>query len=142
MKAFKYLGMMLACVAVAFSLNSCGLLAGGVDDIGISEMTDNGTEVSWSFNELIYVATVHYGYDSQENITYHKVEHKFGSSILAKAAYEEMTDEDKAMYEEFRLSGKVIYITFSAEEFEGLTKSDVVATYNEMKEMFDYESYQ
>lgn len=159
MKTSKIFGMLLAAV-MCLTLNSCSLLFGGnMDDLGISELKDSGSELSWSINEYVYTATFHYGYDRQENITSYVLEHKFSSVILARiwerslkeAMGEETEDfddegesvdfdaEDAEYAEEVSRKGKTVTVTYGQGAYEDMTKQDVIEMYNILKEEFDFE---
>lgn len=137
MKTIKHFSMLLAMIAVAFSLNSC-LFAGSLDKIGVSELKDNGSMLTYTENDAIIVTTFYYGYKG-EAITSHKEEIKFGNSILASAYKQELEEDeyDNDLYEKISVSGKVVTVVYNPKEFEGLTVEEVKENYNLKKETYD-----
>lgn len=129
----KFFAMMVMAIAVSLSFTSC-FTTGSSDEWGkISKLADNGSELRWTYNAVAAEITYIYGYKG-EQITSHKEEMKYGSAILAAAAYSEYEESDDVTASK---NGKVITLVYPESEYENLTVTDVKEFYDEMKEVND-----
>ncbi len=125
--------MMVITIAVSLSFTSCWT-TGSSDEWGkVSKLADNGSELRWTANAVAAEITYIYGYKG-EKITSHKEELKYGSSLLANAAYSEYEDSDDVKASK---SGKTITLVYPESEYEDLTVDEVKELYNAMKEVND-----
>lgn len=129
----KFFAMMVMAIAISFSFTSCWT-TGGSDDWGkVSKLTDNGSELRWTVNGVVAEITYIYGYRG-EQITSHKEEMKYGSSLVAKATFSEYEESDDV---KATISGKTITLVYPESEYADWTVEDVKTLYNEMKEVND-----
>lgn len=129
----KFFTMLMVGMAVCVSFSSC-LFAGKIEDFGkISDLGDNGSELTWKYNAAIAEVTFHYGYKGN-TITYHYDEYKYGSALIAKGVYSDIESNDN---DKVTIDGKVITHTYSESEYSDWTTEDVRTLYNEMKEGFN-----
>lgn len=128
----KFFAMMVMAIAVSLSFTSCWT-QGGVDDWGkVSPLTDNGSELRWTYNAVAAEITYIYGYEGNQ-ITSHTEILKYGSKLLAKAAYSEYEDNENGI--EASLSGKTMTLVYPKSYYEDMTVEDVKQEYETMKEI-------
>jgi len=154
MKNFTYMSMLLT-AALSFAFISCDKedeeeggnsaanvkIAYGTSSNGITELSDNGSVISWTtvesydiagYGTISYVYKYEYGY-SGSNITSFRLTTTLPSAELARLAYEEAQNNEEMDDAKLTLSGNSIICDYTEETYGDLTVSKVKLMYDVLK---------